>query len=287
MDVKIDWLSISVPSGRLFSRDFDNKGYIINSPEKTREHKLARWVLAQRKSMAEGKGRAPFSKSYHSSQFGWTYFYSDTLPYSLLEITGVGCEYFAKKGDLLPLIRDWTDRSTRIDIACDFATETSPTEFAHAMLNGKFASGANMKSETGETVYVGSRKSDRYARIYKYNPPHPRAGILRAEMVCKGDKAQSACAGIVSSGLLAVTRALGEVFIWTHPLWTFDTDETAADISVPADTHQGNTERWLLTQVASAIEKLKKGGSDDFLVYWLGQITDIIKPQSEDTNNGK
>lgn len=274
MDIHIDWLSLSIPINRLFSRDFDKSGFIVTAPEGTREYKLARWIMAQRNGMSEGKGRAPFSKSYHHDKNGWTYFYSDTLPYCLIEITGRGCEYFAQKGDLLPLIKDWQDRCTRIDIACDFATDVSPIEFARMRDTQRFTAGAEMKSETGVTVYVGSRKSDRYARVYKYNPPHPRSHLLRTEIVCKGDKAKSSAAGIVSDGLSNVTRSLGEVFVWTHPLWEFDDSVKPSDLSTPNDTHQGNTERWLLTQVTAAIEKLHKSGADEFLVYWMNELYD-------------
>jgi hypothetical protein len=274
MDVHIDWLSISINTNRLFSRDFDISGYILSVPEKTREAKLAKWLLAQRKGMSEGKGRAPFSKSYHHEQNGWTYFYSDTHPYCLLEITGRGCAKAAEKGDLMGMMKDWHDRITRIDIACDFATDVTPIEFARMRDTKRFSSGSEMTSDTGDTCYVGSRKSDRYARVYKYKKPHPRAGLLRTEMVCKGDKAQAAASGIVSDGLLSVTRALGEVFVWTHPLWTFDNETQASDISIPSDTHQGNTERWLLTQVTAAIEKLYKKGGEELIVYFLNQVYD-------------
>jgi len=284
MDVHVDWFSISVPIGRLFARDFEKSGFIVMAPEKTREHKLAKWLLNQRAGMSEGKGRAPFSKSYHHDQNGWTYFYSDTLPYCLLEITGRGCERFAQRGDLLPMIKDWSDRSTRIDIACDFATDVTPIEFSRMRDTQRFTAGAEMKSETGITVYVGSRKSDRYARVYKYNPPHPRSHLLRCEMVCKGEKAHSVSAALASDGISSVVRALGEVFVWTHPLWTFDNDGSASDLSTPNDTHQGNTERWLLTQVTAAIEKLHKSGADEFLVYWMNEIYDKTGVKTDRTD---
>lgn len=287
MDAHVDWISISIPSGRLFSRDFNNNGFVMNAPENTREFKIGDWMLRQRKGMSEGAGRAPFKKSYHHKQNGWTYYYSDTLAYSLLEITGVGCAVALQNKSILPLLRDWSDRITRIDIACDFATEITPLEFSRMRDTKRFVSGAEMRSEQGVTVYVGSRKSDRYARVYKYNPPHPRSGLLRTEMVCKGDKAQSAARGIVSDGLQSVTRALGEVFVWTHPLWNFDEKTEPADISTPNDTHQGNTERWLLTQVLAAIEKLHKNGGDEFLVYFLNTVYDKTNVKSDRSQDGK
>lgn len=274
MDVHIDWLSISIPSTRLFSRDFGDKGFILNAPEGTREYKIGDWMLRQRKGLAEDSGRAPFKKSYRHKANGWTYYYSDTLPYSLIEISGVGCAVAAQNLSLLPLIKDWQDKITRIDIACDFATDVTPLDFARMRDTKRFASGAEMRSEQGVTCYVGSRKSDRYARVYKYNPPHPRSGLLRTEMVCKGEKAKSAASALVRDGLQAVTRALGEVFVWTHPLWTFDETTGETDISSPTDTHQGNTERWLLTQVLAAIEKLHQKGGDEFLVYFVNTVYD-------------
>lgn len=237
--------------------------------------------------MKPGNGRAPFNKSWFWQDRGITYFYSDTLPYSLIEITGVGCEVLTRNESILKLIKDWSHRLTRIDIAVDFVTDIDPLTFARERNLNKFPSGAEMKSEQGVTCYVGSRKSDRYARVYKYNPPHPRSNTLRCEMVCKDEKAKMAGLSIVRDGLLSVTRSLGEVFVWQHPLWDFDEDVQLSDLKSVSETHQGNTERWLLTSVMAAIEKLQKRGADDFIVYFLDQVYDRTGLTAERAGNGE
>lgn len=272
VEINVDWISISIGLNRLFSRDYNNEGYIINAHENTREFKLARWMLKQKQGFTDGKGRAPFNRSIHCDEGGFTYFYSDRLNYSLLEITGHGCNRLREFKALKSMVNDWTDRLTRIDIACDFKTDVKPEDFAEKRDKNRFNSVAFMKSGTGETCYVGSRKSDRYARVYKYNPPHPRAGLLRCEMVCKDERAKSTGAALCRDGLSSVVAALGEVFVWQHPLWVLDDETEVSDLSVPSDTHMGGTEKWLVTSVMSAIEKLKAKGGDEFIVYFLDEV---------------
>lgn len=276
MSAKVDWLSISIPNDRLINRVLSELETDHPLEKGSRSGKLRKYMLATANLWEQGKGRAPFSDSIHSPKGGWTYFWSPEKNYSLIEFTGRGCDQLIKWESLLPIIRDWSDRLTRIDIAYDFVTDINPKEFATYRDMSKFTSTSGYKSETGDTEYVGSQKSNRYARVYKYKPPHPRAGILRVEMVCKDERAKAVGRGIISDGITSVVKALGDAFCWQHPLWK-DTDfGQPSDLSIPAETHQGNTERWLLTQVSAAIRKLHERGNKDFLLYWLGQMENII-----------
>lgn len=272
MNITIDWLSISIPLNRLFSRDENNSGYVIHAQPGTPEHKLSKMLLRARLQWEHGKGRAPFKSSIHSPLDGWTYFYGDDKPYSLLEITGRGCEELRKVDALLNLIEAFKSRLTRIDIACDIKSDIKPEEFSSLRDLTKFKSGAIMKSETGETVYVGSRTSDRYARVYRYNPPHPRADLLRVEMVCKDERAKAIGKALSSDPIDNIAFELGTVFAWQHKLWSFDEGNTGIDLSIPSNAHQANTERWLLTSVRSAIAALARKGDKTVIVYFLQQI---------------
>lgn len=277
MSAKVDWISISIPSERLITHQLSDLNELYPLVEKGRASKLRRYMLQTAALWEHGKGRAPFSESIHSPKDGWTYFWSPEKNYSLLEITGRGCDNLIARNSIIPVLKDWHDRLTRIDIAYDFVTDINPADFVKYRDMSKFTSTSRYNTATGDTEYVGSQKSDRYARVYKYNPPHPRAGILRVEMVCKDERAKSVGRGIVSDGLSAVVHALGDAFAWQHTLWTDADFASPSDLSVPKENHQGNTERWLLTQVSSAIRKLHENGNKDFLLYWLGQMEDIIK----------
>lgn len=271
MDVKVDWISISVPCNRLFSPEGQGEYTIYFQPD-TREYKLAQWMLRQKLDMKPANGRKPFNRSYHFAKGGFTYFFSDTLPYSLVEITGTGCDVLRQYNSLDKIIKSWWDRLTRIDIACDFITDIEPLEFANSRGGKRFKSDGHRNSESGKTVYVGTEKSDRFARVYRYNEPHPRAKFLRCEMVNRDDYAKRLGKAVVTDGIEAVVKALGEVFVWQHSLWDTSEISQTSDLRAIRETKQGNTERWLMTDVLSAIEKVNSNGGGEFIVYWLNQI---------------
>jgi len=274
--INVDFLSISFTNLRVVSTVLSKKEALATVGETTREYKLIKYLYATRSFWSEGRGRKPYSHSIHDPKGGWSYFWSDTLNHSVLEFTGRGCEELRKWESLIPVMRDFSDRATRIDVAVDFATDMEPKEFAKARDHGRFKAGGHHDEASGYTEYVGSWKSDRFARVYRYREPHPRAKMLRVEHVSKGQWAKTTCAAIVRDGLKAVTAALGETFCWTSPLWTDLDFEGASTLEVPPNSRTPNTDRWLLTQVLPAIKKLCEAGSKDIVVYFLEQAYNTL-----------
>jgi len=202
------------------------------------------------------KSRAPYTEAWSQKERGITLYSGISLNHCCVEISGQGCEILIQTGMLERVIMAAQDRITRIDIASDIETQISPLEFVAVTKHGRMRSSGHQLSSSGETCYVGSRKSERYARVYRYFEPHPRASYLRVEHVFRGDYACNVGRAILSAGLDSVASAAGSAFGWRHELWRPDA-KTEVDLSiVKAERTTGSTVYWLMKQVAPAFKRL-------------------------------
>lgn len=208
----------------------------------------------------QDRGRAPYKDSWRLGDKGITLFASPELPHCCIEISGQGCEYLITENVLTDVLECVMDRVTRIDIASDIETNVKPSEFVAHVHHERMRAGGSQRSETGETEYVGSQKSDRYARVYRYAPPHPRAHLLRIEHVFRRDYAKIVAARVVDESATSVVAAAGEAFGWSHPVWQVDAVETA-DISIVGEQRKANnTVFWLIKSCAPAFKRLVSEG---------------------------
>lgn len=197
-----------------------------------------------------------------------TYCFMATNGLILIEHTGQGCTLLETEGLLMDLIAQRADRATRLDIATDMLTEVRPKEFIAVMGGGKTQTRASMESPTGDTEYVGSQKSDRWCKVYRYNPPHPRSKFLRIEYTYKGKEAKLACEQLTQVGLDEFAIMSGNRYKWGHEC--YKPHEGATDAILGAwrpDRKQGKTARWLLSQAAPAMARMLHEGEltwDDF-----------------------
>lgn len=270
----IDWLSISLPYNYLFRVDETGKFTIMEETKNPRLKPLTDW-LNTFDDWEVGQGRKVFDRSAFSSHGGITIFWRDTLPYSLVEITGTGMSKIRKQKLVKNFIELYANWLTRIDVTRDIDTDADPRDFARLRDDKKFKSYDEKVENKGITYYVGSRTSERYACVYRYAEPHPRAGLLRVEHRLKGDYAKRAAAELVKDGLSTYIARLGNTFGWSHPAWSLNPAVGKAS-AVPRDTRQGKTERWLLTSVLPAIKNIIKSGGDEFVDYFLEQCYNAL-----------
>jgi len=207
------------------------------------------------------RSRAPYIDAWVLPMAGITLFGSPNLTHACIEISGSGCERLIERGLLNQVLECSQERVTRIDIACDIETEIRPTEFVEKVNHERMRTSGHVISDTGETCYVGSQKSERYARVYRYNKPHPRADLLRVEHVFRKDYAKKVAAAIVGKTLADVTRSAGLAFGWGHEIWQPDSDQ-CADISLISERRDsGKTVFWLVNRVAPAFKRLCADGT--------------------------
>jgi len=222
------------------------------------------------------RSRAPYTDAWVMKGQGVTLFASPNLTHACVEISGQGCEMLLDPDNTLgKVISAAKERVTRIDVAVDIETDIRPLEFVGVVNHERMRTSGNVVSDTGETCYVGSQKSERYARVYRYNAPHPRAHLLRVEHVYRKDYAKKVAGAISANGLDAIAKSSGDAFGWAHSTWKPDVVD-GADISVTRERgNTGSTVYWLVNSVAPAFRRLCENGSikdpEAFLrTYFLG-----------------
>jgi len=215
------------------------------------------------------RSRAPYTDAWEIKGSGITVFASPSLDHFCVEISGAGCERLIELDALSDVLTVAQDRVTRIDIAVDIETTVTPSEFVKSLSHARMRASGYQISETGATSYVGSQKSDRYARVYRYNPPHPRSNLLRIEHVFRREYAKVVAAQVCSFDVESVANAAGKAFGWSHSIWK-PSQSNHVDISVQAGNKQGgSTLFWLTHSCAPAFRRLVKEGIIENPVQFL------------------
>jgi len=202
--------------------------------------------------------RRPYNMTSKFVQGGGQLFWNDKLSYSSVEWQGQGCQRLYKADEFERILAMFPEGVTRFDIAVDIKTDIAPTDWIDAGVSQRVKSVGYQKSETGETVYLGSPKSDVFCRVYRYESPHPRSAFLRIEFVTRKERAQQ-CARIwLEQGPVLALQQAAAGFQFTHPLWEFENVKTEP---LPTHTRQeSKTMRWLIKQVKPAILRLLESG---------------------------
>lgn len=204
--------------------------------------------------------------------------WSPSLPYGVVQFAGGGVDYLESNGKLGAVLQAWHERASRVDIAVDIETDICPKDFAETRSNDRFQSFSHWNSVQGQTSYVGSMKSERYARVYRYNEPHPRAGLLRVEHVFRRLYAKQLAARLLSVKPEALMRACGEIYGWQHPLWQPELvcDQDSAEIRLtPKERHRSQTLRWLEDVCIPAAVRLHLEGEIPDLWVWMAEQVNL------------
>jgi len=212
------------------------------------------------------KPRAPYSFARRSDDCSRTLYVHPLAGHYTIEVSGTHCKTLTP-AQWVDTCLHWAGCISRLDIAVDMPCEVTPRQFAAGILSARVKTRSEFVSSTGETVYLGSRTSERYARVYRYNKPHPRAKLLRAEFQLKGAYAKEAAARLVEGEALnGIAAALGDHFGFNHPVWQPDSEPIPLKVSSHAQT--GNTVYWLTNTVAPLLRRLNREGKLD-VKTWL------------------
>lgn len=222
----------------------------------------------------EKRSRAPYKDTWMDGSGGISIYASPNLTHCTIEISGAGCEKLIELGVIAELLERCHERITRIDVATDIETSTLPSEFVKQLSHERMRASGYQHSVTGETNYVGSKKSDRYARVYRYFEPHPRSHLLRIEHVFRRGYAKVVAQSLLDNSLESVAAAAGKAFGWAHVDWQPEAAQHADISIIAAERGQSSTVRWLLASCAPAFKRLVADGTirdaEEFLrVYFL------------------
>lgn len=282
MKTSLDWLSFS-----LFHEEdtLENEKHAILSAQQTLASRF-QFQIADTVSplkMENGAGRKPYSVSVRTEHNELQIFAHPRLPHFLVEFSGRGCDMLLAHAYAEHVLNNILTRVTRIDIACDMECKTDPREFVSYREEGRFKSKSEVVSESGITCYVGSKSSDRYARVYRYLGKHPRAHLLRAEHVFKGEEAKTALAYLITNGYEAIAAQSGLMFGWKHAAWDVSEATEREMFTKRPVREDAKTVFWLYETVAPLLARLHNEGSLDFGTFYTEAVFPLMKSRPEDT----
>lgn len=183
------------------------------------------------------------------------------VAYATVEFTGSDCDDVVEPV-LFEVLRHASNIS-RLDIAIDIETDMTPREYTGRGYDARFTTKETISSSTGETVYIGSRKSDRYVRVYRYTgPEHPRSHLLRIEFVLKDEYATGAAGALTRENEPETVESIARGLIMAYGLSTEPLEDfmrgTATAVKVPRkNTSDLNRWAWLVKQVKPALMELE------------------------------
>lgn len=257
--VLVDWLSFTLSSpdlGRV-----PRPSWLRKCCSATRAATVAAALPPEVEAdFAEFSGRAPYLIRWTSAEFGTTLLAHPALNHMLIEVSGGGCEGLRQRGDMERVLQAVRNRLTRLDLAVDMDANVDPRQFVKEHDKTRFTTTSQFQSRTGITCYVGSAKSERFARVYKYAEPLPRAGTLRAEHVFRAEWARKVGGLILGQGLAAAAQYCGQVWAWTHPAWDVGEPDALITVARELATRHPNQMLWLLTQVFPAMRRMADEG---------------------------
>lgn len=264
MQIAIDWLSFTIKR-RVSEDEGDNERKTLNDVI-TALDELSPVILEVMdigNGWQWGSGRKPYRASWQRTDFGMSIYIHPNLPHALIEITGKGCASLSENPLAVDFLRAVAPRLTRLDLACDMLTDVRPLDFVKMREAGRFKSHSEVVSESGETCYIGSKQSNRYARVYRYNEPHERSHLLRCEYVVKAEDAKATAEAILKEGHYAVASALGDQYGWQHPQWRVLPPSEIELKAYRPDRKEGKTLYWLSDTVAPLLVRLEREGVID------------------------
>jgi len=254
--ILLDWLSFTVDGDGCGGETIEAYGKAVWTRLAAVLGRHARTVIADRAFHWSG-GRAPYLYSLRRIDNGVVIFFDRRRKEILIEMSGTGCQTARVLGGLEELACDFAESVTRLDATVDLETSTTPAEFVGAGFSKRFKSGGQQFSESGQTFYVGAWKSNRFARVYRYNPPHPRAAFLRVEHVFRDESATAAVRFLDDNGLEGLLAACGQIFQWSHEAWIL-ADLAAADVLESARDPKASRDTvfWVYRSVVPAVARL-------------------------------
>jgi len=276
MRTHIDWLTFTIPmvydtqGDDSYAAAIRNGFLYLFSADVVADVFGGAWAAGER-------SRAPYTDVWIDKEASISLYSSPSLTHATVEISGQGCERLILEGKLENVLRGCAERLTRIDIACDIETEVMPLAFTSILSHDRMRSSGYYRSDTGETAYIGSKQSERFARVYRYFEPHPRSHLLRVEHVFRREYAKVVAKNIVEYGVSSIAKSTGEIFGWSHSIWNVDnTAEVDLSITSP-EKNAGKTVSWLVRSVAPAIQRLIADGTirdpeQFFRTYFLSNI---------------
>lgn len=240
------------------SRTEETRGFLLNAVNQFTDNLLEPLFDWRSPEILTGKGF--YASLVIDKATGARLSWGDVNSHVFIELTGIACEALRTAGVfhlLLPVI---AKRVSRIDLSGDTETELQPEHVIGSFYRDNDMTYSLINTDDGQTVYIGSRKSEKFLRVYRYREPHPRAALLRVEFELKGDRAKQTADEIMSNGIVQTFQKYANGYKWdTDALF----DETWTEGKLKArkyDRDKGGALLWILEQVKPALVRAHREG---------------------------
>lgn len=260
----VDWLSFSIPQSEYKASDDE-----VFSGYAAMRFQVLRALQALPQSLREGlvllpvSPRSPFQWAHQCSESNLRISGGGNLDYVHIEMPGKACAYAREVKVLDQMLYVWKNNASRLDIAIDIECDLDPTDVARWSQNKKIKTRSQFISDTGTTAYLGSVKSDKFTRIYRYNEGHERSHLLRFEFVFRDKLAKGAIHALKEQGLPTLAKSLYAGLEIHQTLLDEAVESLSKDdthISLYPDRRKGETELWIEKQVVPALLRLEREG---------------------------
>ena len=223
-------------------------------------------------SLIEGTPQRPYRRAWVCPNTGWRINADWKRKEALIVFNGGACDTLRKMGAdaMREVLLQVAITGTRLDLATDIAEPVSVQEVEKWGWAKRITSKSYITSGTGDTLYVGSRKSGAFARVYRYAEPHPRAKLLRVEHELKKEQARAVAEIAAVHGVDVAQRSVAAKFDYKHPVLS-ETFEGAVR-PIVTERHErtmAKTEIWLMTQAAPAFQRLVRDGVIEDAEGWV------------------
>lgn len=191
---------------------------------------------------------------------GVTYYWhdaSDRVDTILCQISGQGCARLRMLDMFMPVLSYVYDRVSRIDVAIDVETD-APIPSLYTTTKRQ----SYINSKSGQTFYVGSMKSKKYARVYRYAAGHARAAFVRFECVYRRNFAAAAAEAVLRRGIerAAIDMIASNKIIVCDALSAALGGGERLRVAPPVNNGAESTVRWLREAVAPAFRRMVDEG---------------------------
>lgn len=202
----------------------------------------------------------PYRIGYRSIATGVRFHMHPAMPHLLVSASGDACHQLQELGILSLVIEAMAEDITRIDIAVDAKTDMTPSQLLAHGFSDRMRTRATINSDSGQTEYLGSRSSDRFLRVYRYNPPHVRSDWLRVEIEYKRNRAKDiAKAHRKATTAQIIAGEIADIGLVAAQRWQITYEPYTVEKWTP-ERHENKTDLWLRSQVASAFRRLVADG---------------------------
>lgn len=176
--------------------------------------------------------------------------------------SGQGCAWLRKVGRLDAMLALGERLASRVDVAFDRPMTAMPTNLVDITDTERPYMLSLWRSKEGETVYLGSMSSNKFARLYKYTEAgHEREGVMRLEVVFRDKQAQRICKTVREGKIMSIVHSEAERLGLLTLLDGAHIDRQDLErISSYVKSRNPNTIKWIETAVIPALLRLENDG---------------------------